>query len=337
MKVRLSDVAEVAGVHPATVSRALNVKTRSRLSTATVERVLRAAEDLKYTPDSMARGLAQGSSTSIGVLIGDITVPLFPPILRGIDDVTSEAGYTALILNTDNDPDREADRLRALRARSVEGLIVATATSDGGSDIYADVAPSVFVVRSPVESSASSVISDDAAGIHALVSHLVELGHTRIAHIAGPQNISTGVTRLRAYREALFEHGLDFDPGLVVEVEQLRHTDAELAFGTLLDQVKDFTAVIAFNDALAFGAYRALNSRGLDCPQDISVAGFSDIAGADLVAPPLTTVAVNHYEMGRQAARLVLDMVEQNARYQHRAIRLPVELVIRESTGPRSD
>lgn len=341
MTVKLTDVARAAGVHPATVSRALNEKTRVRLSNKTVQKVLRAAEALGYAPNLMAQGLAQGRSTSIGVVIGDVTTPLFPPFLRGIDDVTGEAGYFPLIINTYDDLDREKSRVRALQARRVEGLIVATATvAEGlGVDFYTGIAPTVFTLRAPKVSDVSRVVSDDAAGIHQVVHHLVELGHTRIAHIAGPQYISTAVTRLRAYREALFEHGLEYDPELVVGLDSLDAKSAMDGFGRLIDSGVGFTAVIAFNDSYAFGAYRALRHRRLRCPIDISVVGFGDTIASDLVSPPLTTVMVDHYEMGRQAAGLLVDMMKDPAsEYRHRAVLLPVTTVMRESTAsPRTD
>lgn len=337
MPVKLSDVARVAGVHPATVSRALNEEKRHRLSEKTVAKVLQAAELLGYAPNVMAQGLAQGKSTSLGVLIGDVTTPLFPPFLRGVDDVVSGAGYVPLVVNTYDDPDREKSRLRALEARRVEGLIVATAsiTEGMGPESYTAVAPTVFALRAPQSGEHTRIVSDDATGIHELVAHLVELGHTRIAHITGPQYISTAVIRLRAYREALFEHGLEYDPQLVVGLDCLKVEFAMEGFGRLLDSGVDFTAVVAFNDVYAFGAYRALRARGLQCPVDISVTGFGDTIGSDLVDPPLTTTAVDHYEMGRQTAGLMLDMLKTPpAEYHHRAVMLPVSAVIRESTAP---
>lgn len=336
MRVRLSDVAAAAGVHLATASRALNEHTRHRVSDATVEKVQRAAKELNYFPDTMARGLARGKSSEIGVIIGDITVPLYPPILRGIDDVLSAAGYTALIVNTDNDPDREKGRLQALASRSIEGLIVATATvGDGQSaEFYTSIAPSVFVIRSPEEEQLTSVVSNDAAGVRDIVHHLASLGHTKIAHLAGPQNISTAVTRLNSYKAALQDHNLTYDSKIVKEIPSLRYEDAVLGLEELLDSGNEFTAVIAFNDLLAYGTYRALRDHGLDCPGDVSIAGFNNITGSDLVAPPLTTVAVNHSELGRRAATEILSKLRNGTDYEDRPVQLPVRTIIRDSTGP---
>lgn len=336
MRVRLADVAALAGVHPATASRALNEATRSRISLETVDRVRRVAAQLNYSPNTAAQSLATNKTFTIGVIIGDLTVPLFPPLLRGIDDVTSSAGYTALIVNTDNDWDREHARISALQARQVDGLIVATATIGNGSDpsFYTDIAPTVFVVRSPADPLAPTVLSDDSMGVHATIEHLVAQGHRRIAHVGGPGSISTATARLRAYREALFERELPVDPELVVAVDRLDADAGTEALGRLLDSGAHFTAALAFNDLIAYGCYRALRQRGLRCPEDVSIVGYGDMNGADLVAPPLTTVGVDHQAMGAEAARMLLDMLtDPGARPPH-SVRLPVELVARESTAP---
>jgi LacI family transcriptional regulator len=335
MRVRLSDVAERAGVHSATASRALNEKTRSRISAETVQRVLKAAKELDYSPNSAAQNLAMNRSLTIGVIIGDLTVPLFPPLLLGVDNVTSAAGYTALIVNTDNDIERERARISNIAGRGVDGLVVATATIGDGSDpgYYARIAPTVFVVRAPADPTAPTVLSDDSVGVHAAVEHLFALGHRRIAHVGGPSNISTSITRLRAYREALFERGLELDPDLCVAVDKLTPSDGAAAFGRLIDSGADFTAVLAFNDSVAFGCYKALRSRGLTCPGDVSVIGFNDMTGSDLVAPPLTTVNVNHYAMGAEAARMLLAMLGSPDTLPAHSARMPVELVLRESTA----
>ena len=336
MRARLADVAALAGVHPATASRALSEVNRSRISAETVTRVRRAALQLNYSPNAAAQSLATNKTLTIGVVIGDLTVPLFPPLLHGVDDVTSAAGYTALIVNTDNDRARERARTSALQARQVGGLIVATATlgEDADPSFYTDIAPTVFVVRTPADPLAPSVLSDDSMGVHATIDHLVSLGHRRIAQVGGPSSISTAITRLRAYREALFERDIAVDPELMVAVDRL-HADAGTeAFGRLLDSGARFTAALALNDLVAYGCYRALRQRGLRCPEDVSIVGYGDMNGADLVAPPLTTVRVDHQAVGVEAARMLLGMLNDPATRSPHSVRLPVELVVRESTAP---
>lgn len=336
MRVRLSDVAERAGVHPATASRALNEATRSRISAETVRQVLKAAAELDYRPNGAARSLATNKSSSIGVVIGDLTVPLFPPILVGVDDVTSASGYTALIVNTNNDAERERARLAAIRGRGVDGLIVATATVGDGPDPthYLKIAPTVFVLRAPGDATLPSVLSDDSLGVHSVVEHLTGLGHRRIAHIGGPANFSTSITRMRAFREAIFENGLEADTGLLTRVDKLTPEAGGQALIRLLDSGAEFSAVVAFNDSVAFGCYQAMRERGLRCPDELSIVGYSDVAGAGLVAPPLTTVHVNHYSMGVEAARMLLATLADPDGFVPHSVRIPVQLVLRGSTAP---
>ena len=209
--VTIRDVARVAKVHPGTVSRALNADTRSLVNEETAERVLRAAEELGYRPNPIARGLKTNRSYTIGVLIPDITNPLFPPILRGIEDRLGEAGYTSLIVNTDNDADRERSHIEAMRARQVDGFISATARLD--RELLAEAAaaekPLVLVNRSLEDGSAPAVTVDDAFGIRLAVEHIAGLGHKRIGHVAGPQNLSTGHRRYLGFVEAMTDAGLE--------------------------------------------------------------------------------------------------------------------------------
>ena len=340
MKTRLRDVALLAGVHPATASRALNERTRRQISEPTVQRVLAAAKELNYQPNSAAQSLALKRSSTIGVVIGDLTVPLFPPLLRGIDDVTAQAGFSAFIVNTDNDLAREQAHLQRLAARNVDGLVVATALLSGGLDAcdYTSIAPTVYVLRASPSPGAPNVLSDDSMGIHQAVKHLVELGHSRIGHLTGPREVSTAVTRARAYREAMFEHDLPADPAWT-QPAALTIDGGRTACHSLLDRAPGITAIVAFNDSVAFGTYLALRERGLSCPDDVSVVGYSDIASAELTAPPLTTVTVDHHAMGARAARLLLEALgspagEDAAQPHGGTVLLPVTLHERASTAP---
>ena len=211
----LRDVASAAGVHPATASRALNPGTRLLVSEETAQRVTEAAERLGYRPNSVARSLRTRRSHTIGVLIPDLNNPLFPPIIRGIEDRLAEHGYVALIGNTDADPGKERLVFDQMRARHVDGFVLATATLN--SPILAEAAeaelPVVLMNRTAQDYPFSSVSVDNEQGVRAAVAHLVSLGHTRIGHIAGPQDVSTGAARLRGYQEAMRSHGLAVDAG----------------------------------------------------------------------------------------------------------------------------
>jgi LacI family transcriptional regulator len=307
--VTLRDVARVAGVHPATVSRALNEETRSLVNQATAERVLRAAEELGYRPNPIARGLKTNRSYTIGVLIPDLMNPLFPPILRGIEDRLEQAGYTALVANTDNDPERELFDCQAMRARQVDGIIAATARRDHRllDEVMAAGLDLVLVNRRLEESPISSATPDDREGMRLAVQHLVGLGHERIAHLAGPLDYSTGRDRHDGFIEEMRAAGIEPDEDLILVGEAFTEAEGARLCEALLARGSELTAIAAANDLLALGCYDVFGERGVDCPGDISVVGFNDMPFADRFQPPLTTVHIPHYDIGVAAAELMLE------------------------------
>lgn len=333
----LRDVATKAGVHPGTASRALNPETRNLVNARTAERVNRVAQSLGYRPNPHARTLKTARSATVGLVIPDLTNPLFPPIARGVEGVLAEAGYNAWIVNTDNDTARESAAVESLRDRNVDGFILATATLDHAlaQQLAAQDAPVILVNRRTENTDIPSVTPDDAAGIAMAIRHLVELGHQKIVHLAGPQTTSTGVNRLRSYRHALGDHGLEDSPDRVVVCEAYTEDAGAKALNQLLDAGTDFTAVLAANDLLAVGCYDALDQHGLSCPEDVSVVGFNDTLFMDKLRPPLTTVRVPHYEIGAEAARLLLEELRSPGRHP-RSVLLPLTLVVRQSTAAPS-
>jgi LacI family transcriptional regulator len=333
--VKLSDVAERAGVHPATVSRALSERTRHMVNSATAERVLAAATALGYTPNPIARSLKTNRSFTVAVLLPDLTNPLFPPMVRGIEDGLAEAGFTALIANTDNHPDRALAALETMRIRQADGCIAATATRDDG--LLADAAaemPMVLINRRVLSHAIPAVVADDRSGVRQAVEHLAALGHERIAHVAGPQWLSTGADRHEAFVAALRGVGLQPASELISFGEGFTEEQGALSLNALLEGGAEFTALVAGNDLMALGCYDALVERGLSCPDDVSIVGFNDMPFADKFNPPLTTVRIPHYEMGRRAAELLLGRIEGDGTAPGEDVTLPVELVQRASTAP---
>jgi LacI family transcriptional regulator len=333
--VTLRDVARVAGVHPATVSRALNEETRSLVNADTARRVLQAAEELRYQPNPIARGLKTNRSYTIGVLIPDLTNPLFPPILRGIEDRLEKAGYTPLTANTDNDPERELLDSQTMRARQVDGIIAATARRDHRlHDALLEAGIELVLVnRRQEELPVSSATADDRMGMRLSVEHLLSLGHTRIAHLAGPLDYSTGLDRHDSFVETMRSAGLDPDPELVAAAEAFTEPEGARLCDQLMAKGRDFTAIAAANDLLALGCYDVLAERGVRCPEEISVAGFNDMPFAARFQPPLTTIHIPHYEIGAAAAELMLERL-QDGDSPPREIRLEPRLVARGSTAP---
>lgn len=331
----LRDVADAAGVHPATASRALNPATRGLVNADTARRVMKVAESLGYRPNPIARSLKTAKSGTVGLVIPDLTNPLFPPIVRGIEDVLEPAGYSGLIVNTDNDPSREQAQVELLRSRQVEGLIVATAVLHHPllEQLQAEGVPMVMVNRRPDGVDVPSITPDDAHGIELAVAHLASLGHERVAHLAGPANTSTGVARARAFRNAVREHDMADDPALAVTCELWTEDAGAAALRELLDDGEEFTAIVAGNDLIALGCYDVFSERGISCPDQMSVVGFNDMPYLDKLAPPLTTVAIPHQQIGAEAARLLLEAITEPDR-PARSVLLPLHLVVRGSTAP---
>ena len=311
-------------MHPGTASRALNPDLPGRIAAETVVRVREAADELGYRPDLTARSLRTRRSGVVGVVVPDLTNPVLPPIVRGVEETLWGAGIACLLADTDNDLEREASVIDELRARRCEGLIVASATRDG---VAPEGVPTVLVTRDIDGSGLPLVAADDAAGVRAAVEHLRELGHDRIAHVTGPPALSTTARRLEAFRSAAGD-------APVVHGEAFTIPAGERACDALLRGGWDGTAIVAGNDMIALGCYAALAATGLRCPADVSVTGHNDMPLVDRVQPPLTTVAIPQYEIGVAAARLLLARL-RGERHEDRVL-LPTRLVVRGSTAPAS-
>jgi len=334
--VTLREVALRAGVHPSTVSRALNAATRGLVNDATTERVLRAARELGYRPNSMARGLKINKSFTIGMLLPDLTNPLFPPIVRGIEDILGAVDYTLILGNTDNDAEREQHLIASMMDRRVDGLILATAhrKTPAIDQLVAAGVPVVLVNRTVDTPQVPAVTADDHAGIGLAVRHLVELGHTKIAHVGGPQHVSTGLARYQSFLAWMKTESRGADPELVVFADWYHEDPGAKAFRSLLDRRIEFSAVVAANDLIAIGCYAVLADAGRSIGDDISIVGYNDIPFADKLSPPLTTIRIPHYQIGVKAAELMLDILEDAERTGPVSIRLAPSLVVRQSTGP---
>jgi LacI family transcriptional regulator len=329
----LRDVARLADVHPGTVSRALNPATRNLVNAETAKRVIAAAARLDYRPNPIARGLKTNRSFTVGVLVPDLTNPLFPPIVRGIQDYLERVGYTPLIANTDNDPERERTDFEAMRARQVDGVITATARLDHGvlDEMAAGGLPIVLVNRGLEDGPLSSATADDHHGAKLAVQHLLELGHKDIAHLGGPQEVSTGRARYEGFLAGLHEAELSPDPLLLRFGRSFTEPEGARVCAELLGNWP--TAIVCGNDLMALGCYDVFAERGIRCPQDISVIGFNDMPFSDRFSPPLTTIGIPHYEIGEAAADLLLERLRMPDRPPRHVVLEP-KLVRRSSTAP---
>ncbi len=333
-RATLKEVAEKAGVHIGTASRALNSATESLVKPQTAARIQDAARALGYVANPIARSLKTSRSESIGLVIPDLTNPLFPPIARGMEDVLRDVGYSVWIVNTDNREDREKTAVESLRRRSVEGFVFATAHLQDPllEELAHSSIPIVLINRRLASAEILSVTSDDAAGVAMAVGLLATHGHRRIGHLAGPQDLSTGVARRRAFSASLEDAGLTEEPHMIVACTAWTEEAGAEGMRRLLDSDPTITAVFAGNDLLALGAYDALAERNLRCPEDMSIVGFDDLPFMDKVSPPMSTVRIPHYEMGAEAARLLLGLIEDASQHPRSVLMTPT-LVSRASVA----
>lgn len=334
-RLTINDVAKKAGVHPSTVSRALNPTTRHRLTEEVVNRVLAVAEELGYVPNGLATSLRTRRSETVGVVLPDITNPVFPRILEGLEAGLAEDRYIAMVANAGNDPARQRMVVERLLARQVDGLVLATVTrQDSILELCLKAkVPVVVVNRHDLDHRASSVVSDDTRGTRLAVDHLVALGHAQIAHIAGPQDFSTGHGRREGFLAAMDVHGLPPPPQHVLAAANFTRDAGRDACLALLEQAPEITAIVAANDLLALGVYDALHLRGVSCPGHVSVVGHNDMPFVDMVTPPLTTIRIRHREMGAQAARLLLRLIRHEPEGGVDIVLKP-DLIVRGSSGP---
>jgi len=331
----LKDVANAANVHISTASRALNPETRHLIGPDVVARVREVARKLDYRVNVVASSLRTRRSNAIGVLIPDLLNAVFPPIIVGIQETVSQEGYEITIASDGDDVARHATVLEGMLSRQVDGLILATATlkDPALTDLIDRNIPVVMVNRRDNKGRASSVVTDDDRGIALVVEHLVSLGHRDISHIAGPQNLSTGLTRLQGFVAAMKANGLTVVPSRIVTADSFTREAGSRAASQALTGRTRPTAVVAANDLLALGCYDALKSMGMHCPSDLSITGYNDMPLVDMVSPPLTTVRIQHYQIGSEAARLLLRKLAEPRSPIVDTVLHPT-LMVRESTMP---
>jgi LacI family transcriptional regulator len=335
--VTLRDVAREAGVHTSTASRALNPETRSIVNRDTVERVLATADKLGYRPHPLAQGLRTNRTMSVGMVIPDIENPLFGPIVAGVEQVLGSEGYSLLITNSDINDGRTSDVVMALVERRVDGMIVASASRNDEiiHDLVEGGIPMVLVNRSTEGVGVPAILGDDVTGIGLAVDHLVGLGHRRIGHVAGPQHLSTGLARHQAFITRMHSLDLGHDSSAVEEATWYQVDPGYKAARTLLDRRPDLTAIVAANDLVALGCYRAVMESGLEVGGDVSIVGYNDIPLLDLMQPPMTSVRVPYRQMGIEAASTLLPMMTSGSTPGRAvSIRLTPTLSVRQSTAP---
>lgn len=327
----IKDVARDAGVSVATVSRVYNGSELVREGTRS--RVLEVAGRLGYTPHGAARSLITSRTSTLGVLLPDLYGEFFSEVIRGIDQTAQRHGYHLLVSSSHDEHPMVESALRSMRGR-VDGLIVMWPEMDAQTAVRNLPAGfPVVLLNSPMPADGFDVITiANYEGAHAMVRHLLDLGHRRIAIVNGAAGNFDAAERLRGYRAALAEAGLE--PEIRLEVAgDFSEASGFHATGELLHRRPRPTAIFAANDSMAIGALSALRQAGLKVPRDVAVAGFDDIPLARYLDPPLSSVHVDISALGEHAALRLLAAMRDKERHQRRSETLPTTLVLRRSCG----
>ena len=314
MKVTLQEVARLAGVSKATVSRVLNEK-KEGVSEATRQRVLLILEELEYHSGTAGRRSPSSKTKIIGLIIPDVLNPFFPQLLQSVENCASASGYTVLLGNSNHSKEREGKYIAAFLARGVDGIILTTA-SDDYANLQANVklleksnVPCVLMDREAAAGAASfGVYVDNEYGMFSACHYLIQKGHRRIAFISGPQGLSTSTERLTGYKMGLAHNKLPFDEALV----KVGRYTMQSGYDAMIDLHKSkagFSAVLAANDIMALGAMQALAQAGYRLPDDIEIIGFDNIEFSSISSPPLSTVEQPVSLMGQIAVERLIDLI----------------------------
>ena len=310
----LRHVAQLAGVSVATASRVMSGSSHP-VSERTRQRVLSAADSLSFVPNRLARALVTARSHTVGVIVHDISDPYFGDIVKGLEDRIHVEDYQLFVANSDRDPEKELDYVRAFDAHQVDAIVFAASslTDPDYADTLRKLAASfrarggVIVLLSDHLLEGPRVLFDNRRAAADMVGYLANRGHRRIGYIGGPPDLEVSHVRLAGFNDAVAEFGLSAGPEYTANGRFTAKGGGE-AMAELLERV-DVTAVLAANDLMAIGATRRLLSAGIAVPDDISVAGLDDIAIAEYGPVPLTTMRIPTYEIGQQGAALLLEAV----------------------------
>jgi LacI family transcriptional regulator, galactose operon repressor len=334
--VTLRDVAAAAAVHVATASRALDPDSAHPVSPQTRALVEQVAKRLGYRGHMMARGLRRGRSSTVGVVAADLANPYTAPVLRGLAYALEPAGFMALVTES-RDESAMLDRaVNHLLARQVDALVLISVRSGDRTRVlnWAQKVPVVLAVRKLPRSGVPAVTHDDRGGARLAAEHLAGLGHRRVVQLPGPLDVQPFKDRFESFAANGHEVGLEVrstGPAAVSSFEEGHRMMREVITGGL----GGASAVFAHNDGMAMGAVLALREAGLSCPRDISVVGYNDVAMADALDPPLTTVRLDGHEIGRQAGTIALAAIGGVGTLP-RFAPTPAELIVRQSTAPSS-
>ncbi|WP_243386027.1 catabolite control protein A [Bacillus kexueae] len=331
VNVTIYDVAREANVSMATVSRVVNGNPNVKPTTR--KKVLEAIERLGYRPNAVARGLASKKTTTVGVVIPDVSSTFYSELARGIEDIATMYKYNIILSNSDQNKDKELHLLNTMLGKQVDGIVFMSGhiTEEHAEEFKRSPVPIVLAASFDQENEIPSVNINYEQAAYDAVKLLVEKGHKHIAYVSGPmEEPVNGVRKIAGYRRALEEHGLSFDENLVIEGDYSYDSGIE-AFEKLMEMSERPTAIFVGTDEMALGVIHSAQDNGFSIPEDFEVIGFDNTRLATMVRPRLTTVVQPTYDIGAVAMRLLTKLMDKETVEQH-TVELPHRIEIRQST-----
>ncbi len=332
----LNEVAQRAGVHVSTASRALNKNTRHMIGNSIVKNIEKIAYELNYKPNRLAQALRTKKSNGIGVIVPDITNTIFSSMILGIEKGLEQEGYVPVTVNmSEKVASSTSQKIDLLQNFGVDGFILATGDQPqiDFEEIVNSGTPIVMLNRSSVNDNLPCILPDDNDGIRKAFQHLWDFDHRNICMISGPRNISTGISRSKAFKKISSELSNSIGKFPIIYASSYNEIEGEKCMMNILENDKsDITGIILGNDRLAIGALGAIKKFGLHCPDDFSLVGFNNMPLTGRIDPPLTTIDINPYDMGYLAANKLLSLLSSGNDELGKKVYHPVKLIIRSST-----
>lgn len=330
----MRDIAKIAGVSSATVSRVINGSNAVRPATA--DRVRKVIDELRFVPNGSATTLKYGKSSTYGLIIPDITNPFFSEFIRSFEAILVQNNQDMMMSITDFHPSRMQQTIRRMLVRKVDGvaLLASEIETEPIESLIHNRVPLVTMDRRLLSRGLSDVSINNTSGMNQAVEHLKQLRHRKIGYIGGSAGLTISDHRVQAFVKAMGRVGLTVDPTFI-RVGNYRISGGEAAMSELLELRKRPTAVLTANDLTAIGALRVIHRQGFSVPEDFSVIGFDDIELSDIVYPPLTTLRLSRHELAQMFYK-ALESANKNPNEMGKQYTVDTALVVRSSTGPAS-
>ncbi len=329
----IKHIAEKVQLSVSTVSRVLNGKTKKyRISDKTSELVLKAAKELNYSPNLLARGLRLSKTFTLGYITPDIANPFFSRIADNVEKYARQKGYSVVLCGSEEDTNVEKSSVKILADRQIDGLIISPVSQEIQHilDLRKRKIPIVMIDRYFPDMGIPFVTSENYKGAFESVKYLIESGHKRIACIQGLKNTLPIMERVRGYKTALKEHNIEIDETLIVG-DNFSEQNGYIETKLLMKKANSPTAIFGLSNLISFGAMRALKEEGLSIPNNISLITFDDLPYLDFLSPSITAVEQQGNEIGNIATKILIDQIETGRSYESEGIFLPTKLTIRNS------